>query len=237
MKLRQRHTIFFKSIALFKRTRELKKLFLAVFSVFLFSGCPQVPSDLDFQVYVHSLNVVLIYEKDSSLTLQVPKEKDFSLFVKIEPKEFNDSLKYSWFSNDSLISNKRIFEFKKNYNLIPDSVLIKDNAGNFLGNSFNITFNSKPVIEKILHPTPQDTLYGDSKEPFLFSWKSYDADKDTLFFFLKTESKTYPVGIWEYAHISGFEEGEHKFKIIAEDSKGSKDSTDWFTFYVKENKP
>ena len=210
---------------------------LFVFGLLL-CACPNVPNDLENRIYLYDAKVKLISEKgDTVNSLQVPEHQKFFLFAKITPKNFEDSLQYFWTKNDSLLSTEKIFSHSSESEIYPDSLTLKDEAGNSFGIAFEVIINSPPEIKSILTPLEGDTLYGDEKTPILFSWNAVDPDNDTLLFYLENENGIYPAGMWNYIHLANFSEGKHKIRIIVKDSYLTADTSSWRTFFVKENLP
>lgn len=208
---------------------------LSSFILFLLLACTYTPENIEKEIYLDKAEIGIISQKgDTSYALEIPNNENFKLFIKTSPREFKDSLEYSWFKKDSLLSNKSVFSYTHKKSLIPDSVTLNDKFGNALGLSFKIILNSPPKITKILSPAEGDTLIGDKNTPFLFSWNAFDADGDTLQFFIEKDSILFPVGMWNYAHLTHFSEGSHKFRIIANDLYNSADTSLWIHFYVKE---
>lgn len=218
-----------------KRAKTISLCSFSSFILFLLLACTYTPENIEEEIYLNSAEIGIISQNgDTSYALEIPNNENFKLFIKTSPHEFKDSLEYSWFKKDSLLSNKNVFSYTNKKSLIPDSVTLNDKFGNTLGLSFKIILNSPPEIIKILSPAKGDTLVGDKNTPFLFAWNAFDADGDTLHFFIEKDSILFPVGMWDYAHLSHFSEGNHKFRIIANDLYNSADTSAWIHFYVKE---
>lgn len=230
-------SFFLYTSVLFKRMPSLLKFSCGILLCISFNGCLETPHSLEDTPYLYSTEIFLIHENGgTSPSLQTPRDTKFSLCVKTTPAFLSDSLEYFWHKKDSILSKENPYSYTPKKTLIPDSVSIKDKAGNSIGMAFEVILNTGPKLNKILHPTEGDTLYGDSKTPFLFSWEATDIDGDTLQFYLEKGTKIFPVGILNYVHLSNFSEGIHKIRIIAKDKYNNTDTSATRTFYVMEQK-
>ena len=144
---------------------------------------------------------------------------------------------YSTCDKDSLLNRGESYTFYpiKGEKIIPNKLTATDNEGNSLTQEFSIIINSLPVLADSTVPSDGDKLYGSVTSAFLFEWYSIDMDLnsgDTLFHTLEIDGTKYDVGTLMQVKQSGFEAGEHKFRIIVHDRYGYADSLPEKSFFV-----
>ena len=97
------------------------------------------------------------------------------------------------------------------------------------------TPSPEPTPVPTKNPASGDTLYGSPESAFLFEWYSIDVDidnGDSLFHILEIDDKAYDVGTLLQVKQSGFNAGEHKFRVIVRDLYGDSDTLAYKNFHV-----
>ena len=110
--------------------------------------------------------------------------------------------------------------------------MVKDGEGNSGASNFEITVNSPPTFTEDFFPAQGDTLYGNARTSFTFSWKAYDNEDASLDYILELDTTHYYVGALEKIQQSGLLSGTHLFLVIVRDSEGDTDTLSPVKFYV-----
>ena len=217
-------------------------LMVAAFFDLFFAGCLDAPSNPDDLKPVETIHVS-IQQKGSTYSSQLKVHPSDSATIRAEvvPEKYQNDLTFEWFysngSKDSLLNRGASYTFypTKGEKIIPNKLTATDNEGNSLTQEFSIIINSLPVLADSTVPSDGDTLYGSVTSAFLFEWYSIDMDLnngDTLFHTLEIDGTKYDVGTLMQVKQSGFEAGEHKFRIIVRDLYGDADSLPEKSFFV-----
>lgn len=217
-------------------------LMVATFFDLFLAGCLDAPSNPDDLKPVETIRI-LIQQKGSTYSSQLKVHPSDSATIRAEvvPEKYQNDLTFEWFysngSKDSLLNRGESYTFYpiKGEKIIPNKLTATDNEGNSLTQEFSIIINSLPVLADSTVPSDGDTLYGSVTSAFLFEWYSIDMDLnngDTLFHTLEIDGTKYDVGTLMQVKQSGFEAGEHKFRIIVRDLYGDADSLPEKSFFV-----
>ncbi|MBP5247305.1 MAG: hypothetical protein J6Z31_05535 [Fibrobacter sp.] len=194
-------------------------------------GSPEISSDTP------EISICL-FQADSSCgnPLQASPTDSFTLYAKVTPSSYTSKLSFIWKTSTEKTLQKGS-QFSTDTSRVPDSLIILDNYENRLAYALDFIFDTAPVMKKKTVPADGDTLFGDSTTAFLFEYFATDADKgDSLFYTLVLDSTEYFAGTLTSVYQSGFAIGNHQYRILVEDAYGLKDSTDWISFTVQEEK-
>lgn len=226
---------------LFNRSISPFFVITAIFGVFLI-GCLDAPGYPDTLQPVEAITV-MVKQKDNSYStlLKVNPSDSATIKASVSPEKYQDDLTYEWFfssdGKDSLLISAQQYKFypTRLAESIPNKLIVSDRDGNHQSFEFTVIVNTPPKLLPLTIPDNGDTLYGSVESAFLFEWVSMDMDfnnGDTVFHTLEIDGKAYDVGILQQVKQSGFNAGEHKFRIIVRDLYGDMDSLSYKKFYV-----
>lgn len=201
----------------------------------LFAACLDIPSDPDTQGKIVSISVCTMqYGKTDSTLLKVNPKDSALIVTKVNPEKHKRDLKYYWYNNQELLDSGSTFPIIFMVNLlIPNRLVVEDGQGNTIEKNFHIITNAPPVIGSEATPADKETIFGTTETPIRFSWKTGDSNiSDELEHILEIDGITYPVGPLTEVLQSGFEPGEHTFRVFVADPYGDSDTLPLRHFYV-----
>lgn len=211
------------------------------FGLFLI-GCLDAPDYPEPFTPIDSIRILVKQKSDTfSTQLKVYPSDSAVVKAKVIPEKYQNDLTFEWFysieKKDSLLGRNAEYSFfaAKAGAIIPNKLIIADKEGNKDSLEFNVIINSPPVLSDSTVPANGDTLYGSHNTAFLFAWYSIDMDmlnNDTLYHILEIDGRPFDVGTLLQVKQSGFNAGEHKFRIIVQDLYGDADTLDYKKFYV-----
>lgn len=205
---------------------------LGVVSALFFAACLDVPSSYEGGAMLDSVKLKLVLEGDTTNVLQAPVGSSFTLLAVTNPASFASELSFTWFLEGDSLGATPSYAYGDSA-LLPDSLLVEDEAGNSLGFSFTVVLNSAPEFLAFLTPNEGDTLTGEATDSFLFSWQATDIDGDSLTYVFEQDGTEFPAGAWSSIYASGFGEGGHSVRVIVADTHGDTDTSSALNFYVK----
>ncbi len=223
--------------------RSISPFLMAVtfFGLFL-AGCLDAPDYPETFTPIDSIRILAKQKGDSfSTQLKIYPSDSATIKVQVLPEKYQNDLTFEWFystdKKDSLLGHGEEYSFypTKDRKNIPNKLISTDREGNKESQNFTVVINSPPVLSDSTTPANGDTLYGSSKSVFLFAWNSIDVDMlngDTLFHTLDIDGKEFDVGTLLQVKQSGFNAGEHKFRIIVHDLYGDTDTLAYMKFFV-----
>ena len=220
---------------------------LPLFAVFAFfgvfwTGCADIPNDPEAAQPVESISI-MVKQKDApfSTILKVYPYDSATITATVAPEKHQDDISFEWIytndNKDSLLVRAKQYSFlpSKLATNIPNKLIAADKEGNKQTYEFTIVINTPPVLSDSTIPASGDTLYGSPESAFLFEWYSIDVDidnGDSLFHILEIDDKAYDVGTLLQVKQSGFNAGEHKFRVIVRDLYGDSDTLAYKNFHV-----
>ena len=191
----------------------------------LLAGCLEVQETPDVSESAPQISVLLFQAGHSDSTLlQATPLKKFTLRAQVSPDSLESSLHYRWTRGTAIIANTQEAVIKDT-SKIPNALTVTDDEGNSIQSSFKVLLNTPPQMDSAATPADGDTLYGNARTAFTFTWNANDADTgDTLSYTLTIDSTDYSAGSLTQVQQSGLIPGTHKFRVRVEDSFGDADT-------------
>lgn len=155
-----------------------------------------------------------------------------TLVAVVEPRSIESDLKFYWYNEHDLLGSSQSYTVPPSSSSIPNKLVVVDNEDNSKTILFTTVSNSAPILGKATIPTKGDTINATESTPILFQWTSYDSHDDKLTHVLQIDSTSYNVGSFTKVYQSGFQAGEHSFRVIVTDSYGVSDSLPWVKFMI-----
>ncbi len=207
---------------------------LPVMTTFLLVACLDIPDTPEPQNTASHVTVYAVQKGSAdSTSLKIHPEDPTTLKAEVHPKGLESELNFSWY-RDSLLGSGSTFKIPAypEEDEIPNRLVVKDGEGNSVASNFEITVNSPPTFTEDFFPAQGDTLYGNARTSFTFSWKAYDNEDASLDYILELDTTHYYVGALEKIQQSGLQSGTHLFLVIVKDSEGDTDTLPPVKFYV-----
>lgn len=220
----------------FGRTRifRLLRLSIALTLGALFVACLDIPSNPDSTAVVETVKV-MVYQNDiyDSTFYKINPAESASLVAKVYPASFENELEFYWYFNDELVDSGTVYSIRfQDLSNIPNILFVTDKGGNSRTVRFTTILNSAPIIDSKTIPADGDSIEATENTPVLFQWNTFDSNDDKLTHILEIDSTSYNVGPLTKISQSGFEPGEHSFRVIATDSFGDSDTLSWVRFTI-----
>ena len=201
-------------------------------------ACLDVPSEPDTSGKVQTVKVhALQYDKIDSTALKINPNDPATLITAVSPSNKANDLQYIWYNNDIPLGSGRSYDILPNASinetiLVPNTLVVIDKENNSQTFTFTVVMNYAPQLDKTTIPSQGETIVAEKNSPVQFQWKSTDSNDDILTHILEIDDNRYNVGNLTKVFQSGFDPGEHQFRVIVTDSYGDADTLDWVHFKV-----